>query len=487
MGFQASDFRFQTERRASAAAGGVLVLLLAAAPAWAEDGQAPERLDLAGAINRALGQNLTLMRSRLNVDAAARVVAGEQAAFSFELTPAGTASASSGADTFEAGLGLFKRTGIGTRAGVSGAFARDSAPGGEPFERSILRVTVSQPLLRRFGTLVNLDPVVSAELGLRSTRRLAEQQKADLILDVVAAYEDVLRLEGQVLAEETFFDRLDQVYRLTQARERQGRARHVDTLRLELQRGESQARLLRAREDLAARQEDLADLLGHPPDKRFALETPPLLELEPAGPRESFRVARSHRMDYAQVLEDYADASRGIAIARRGLLPEVALVARYERFDWRSSPVTDPDDSFYSLGLAADTDLIAARDRQRVEERVINREALRQQVLIVENALERNVNRDLRAYRRARRDLEIARDTLAYARDRARLAERMFQAGRGDSFTVSDAADGFQAAERRLLSARAEASVSAYRLLHTLGTLVAFPDDLRPDPEEGFE
>jgi outer membrane protein TolC len=459
-----------------------LVLATALGAAAEEELGEIRRIDLAEAINLALARNRGLVRSQLNVDAAARVVAGEKAEFSFSLVPAGRASASSSVDSFEAGLGLFKRTGVGTRAGLGGAVARDQTEGA-PLERTLLRVTLTQPLLRRFGTLVNEDPLVTSQLSLRSTRRLLEQQKADIVLEVVATYEDVLRLEGQAGAEETFFARLDQVFRLTRARERQGRARHVDTLRLELQRGESQARLGRAKEDLAARREDLADLLGFEPGQALALEVPPLVEVDLAGPRESFRIARSRRMDYAQALEDFADSSRGIALARRALLPDLALVARYELFDWRSTPVADPEDRFYSVGLAGDADLISARERQRIEERIIDREGLRQQVLILEYALQRAVNRELRAYARAGRELEIARSNLAYATDRARLAERLFEAGRGDSFTVSDAADGFQGAERRLLAARAEASVAAYRLMHTLGTLVEFPEDLLPRRE----
>jgi outer membrane protein TolC len=478
----------ETRRRVAstvlAVLGPLAGLAAAAERAPVEEAAEGRLIDLSQAINRALAQNRALLQSRLNVDAAAQVLAGERAEFSFQLVPQGTVSETSGLDAFEVGIGLFKRTVLGTRGGVSGAVARDAAPGGDPLERSSVRIEISQPLLRRFGTLVNLDPVTGAELNLRSTRRLLEQQRADLVLEVVTAYEDVLRLEGQVLAEQGFFGRLDRVYRLTRARERQGRARRVDTLRLELQRGESQSRLERAREDLAARREDLAVLLGTGADTRFALSTPPLLEVETGGPRESLRVARGHRMDYAQALEDYADASRGIAIARRGLLPDLSLVARYEWLDWRASPAAAPGDTFYSIGLAADTDLIAARTHRELEERVINRETLHQQVLILEDGLERTVNRALRAYRRAGRELEIADGNLAYAADRARLAQRMFEAGRGDSFTVSDAADGLQAAERRLLDARAEASVAAYRLLHTLGILVEFPGELRPRPEQ---
>lgn len=445
--------------------------------------EAPLLLDLGAAINLALEQNHTLMRSRLGVDAASAALAGERAEFSFRLEPGGSASTSSTIDSYEAGLRLARRAPIGTEVAVRGSIARDAPELGEPLERAGVRVTVSQPLLRRFGTLVNLDPVESARLNVTASLRRLQQQKADLVFEVVRTYEDVLRLEGQVAAEIAFFGQMDRLYRLARARERQGRARRVDTLRLELQRGESKARLQRAREELAARSDDLADLLGQPPGTRYALAEPPQVVLDLAPSAESVDVALTHRMDYAQALEDYADSARGIAVARRALWPDLSLFARYERNEWNAPEGVAPDEDTYAIGLAGGSDLLAARQRANVEGAIVDRESLYQQVLILQSVIAREVGREQRAYVRAGRELEIARDNLSFARDRARLSQRLFEAGRGDPFTASDAAEAFQSAERRMLAARAEASVAAYRLLRALGTLVEYPADLLPARE----
>ena len=54
----------------------------------------------------------------------------------------------------------------------------------------------------------------------------------------------------------------------------------------------------------------------------------------------------------------------------------------------------------------------------------------------------------------------------------------LFEAGRGSADSVSDAESDLSGAELAELAARREASVSAYRLLHVLGTLVPAPRDL---------
>jgi outer membrane protein TolC len=56
----------------------------------------------------------------------------------------------------------------------------------------------------------------------------------------------------------------------------------------------------------------------------------------------------------------------------------------------------------------------------------------------------------------------------------------MFTMGRETSFNVTDAETGLLDAESEMLAQRAEVSISAYRLLRVLGTLIESPDDLRP-------
>jgi len=59
----------------------------------------------------------------------------------------------------------------------------------------------------------------------------------------------------------------------------------------------------------------------------------------------------------------------------------------------------------------------------------------------------------------------------------------MFEIGRGDNFSVTDAEDAFVLAERQFLLARANASIVAYAFLDTLGTLIAASPELKPRGE----
>ena len=83
-------------------------------------------------------------------------------------------------------------------------------------------------------------------------------------------------------------------------------------------------------------------------------------------------------------------------------------------------------------------------------------------------------------YRRAHAELGILERNLDHAAARLQLAQRLFEAGRGDNFSVTDAEQAFLDAESRLLTGRSDATLSGYQLLQSLGTLTETPDSLKP-------
>ena len=101
-------------------------------------------------------------------------------------------------------------------------------------------------------------------------------------------------------------------------------------------------------------------------------------------------------------------------------------------------------------------------------------------VRILELVIAREVQQQLTAYRRAGLDLEIAGRNVKLARDRTELARRLFRAGRGDNFSATDAEEALVIAEDSFLTSKANASISSYRLLQTMGVLLEHPNELKP-------
>lgn len=448
--------------------------------AWsAVPAQAPTPLNLEAAIDQALAHNRELARSALGLRSTAYGIDSAGAAFRLRLQPDGSATTDQGGSAYQYGLTAARTFLPGTELTVGGRQIEQELDGGDTSRRTSLRVGLEQPLFRDFGLLMNREPITRAEQQLRSARRDLEQQRADLVVQVVDAFETQIRLRKQIESDTASFQRMDKLYRLTQARERQGRASRVDTLRVELKRGQAQSRLESSQERLSFTQRDFAELLGAPPDTVYDLEPPPLLEIDLPTPEAAIAVALSNRLDYAQAQQDFDDTVRGVKIARKALQPALSLVTRYERLDDnQAGPSFDEDQ--WSVGLAGDTELTRTTERARLSQAQLSQEAAQETIYIRQQAIAREVQQLLSAYQRARSELGIAERNYKLAVDRTRLARRLFERGRGDNFSVTDAEEALNDAANKRLGARAEASIVGYQLLRGLGTLVEVPEDLKP-------
>ena len=450
---------------------------------------AMDQLDLPTAIQLALLQNRDLGLQRNQVLAGEYGIDRARAEFAFRLAPDGTASVTEGNEAFGYGLSLEKRFVRGAEAGLRAGYLRfaDVDEDNAPPERASLRLQVSQPLFRNAGRLVNEEPVVAATQGYRTALRRLEQQKSDLALSVVLTFESIVRLEHQIAADRTSGERINRLVALTRARERQGRATRIDTLRAELLSGQAAERLAVNEERLASLRLDFADLAGASPGFQPRLEPAPLIDLELPGLGEMEAVARRNRLDIAQAMQNLEDASRGLRIARHALWPTLRLVGRAEQFGEGDRFVrsTALDEFTWTLGLETDTDFVRARERAAINRQAVDLVSAEQLLEILGDRVVRDVRQQHLAYQQAHRSLTAAEQNLRLAVDRVRLSRRRFERGRGDSFTVTDAEDSLVVAQAQRLSARADASIAGYRLLHALGTLIDSPRELKPPTEEG--
>jgi outer membrane protein TolC len=475
-----SDLRtFPIVRRLAVSAG---VAALAAA-AWGVG--ADTALDIETAIGLALEQNQSLVASALSVRRRALDVRAAGHAFDFRVRPSGRLDLRDSDADWQYGMRADKKLIWGTEIGVSGDVRRYPSIVDDDW-RSAVRVEFRQPLFRDFGRLVHGESLTAAGEHLLAERRRWEQQKADLVMDVVRVFETIVRLEKQIETDKTVLGRLEKLCALTRARERQGRATRVDSLRAELQRGQAVSRLENHRETLLTARRELAELLGLPPGADFEVVPPPLPDLEVPDAEEAVATALRNRMDYAQALENVRTGKRAVRLAKREQLPELSLLAWHERYGeddgFSDSAGLDGDDWFF--GLSAEVEMNRARERTAVEQAETDVGMYRQSAYVKARAIGLEVQQAISAYRRARTELEISGRNVELAEARAELARRLFEMGRGDSFGATDAQDATIEAQMQWLAARSDASVAGYRLLRSLGTLIEYPPELRPPSVE---
>jgi len=457
-----------------------LVSLLSAIPPQAQ--AEPVHLDLPQSIELALHQNRSLMISALDMDVRRASVRENEAAFSMRLDGSGGAAAGSDQDSALYGLGLGRTLPVGTEVGVRTEYGRTRFDGVPAEWQSRVRVEASQPLFRGGGRLVTMEPVTAALSRLLAADRTYHILKADLILAVVERYLALEILERQIQVDEQAVERLDKVFRIARSRERAGAQTRVDTLRVELELGQASARLENNRRRLVTARESFADLLGLPVDTELMIEDSPLFVVDIPDSRSAVLIAFQNRLDLAQIMHDLEDTQRGETITRRNLRPDVRLTTFYD-FIGRGETASDAgrlDDSNWFIGLTMGSDWLPARERARVEGSVLD---TRQAALNVEDLQYRislDVRERLEACRRTRSEHAIAVHNAELAEKRRRLAERLYELGRGTNFDLIDAESALIVAETQKLVTEADITLASYRLLHALGTLLEFPDDLKP-------
>jgi len=441
-----------------------------------------EPINIERAIDCALKQNKSLHVLELSLQSSLLGVDVAKTEFSPSLVPNGTAGSTDSGKSLAYGFTASKKTVMGTSASVSGQISDQDMPGDTELHQGTITVELTQPLLRNLGPLVNREPVTKAESQVAAARRQVELKKTDLVVQVVETYEELLRLQRQLQSDEKALQRLDKLVLLTEARSRQGRASRVDVLRVEQQRGDAQLRVNESRTSIKSRGADFADLLGFPPERSFTVEPCPQLTVDVSNPDAACASALENRLDYAQVLQDHRDAERGVKIARRNLLPDLNMITRYQRIGEgpNASDATSFSDSTWFVGLSIESDLNRTKDYLALDQSKVSAATVKETVDIVEAGIRRQVGQDIAAYERTRADVLLAERNYHLAESRATLARRMFELGRGDNFSVTDAEDALLKAQIQWLQSQADVSVAAYHLLRTMGTLLECPGDLKP-------
>ncbi len=454
----------------------LVLVLLALALSLAIEAAPTRRLDLDAAIELALRQNRSLVLDALDVRSARYGVERAEADFDIELRPVLEFGTLDDDQTTVFGIRTSRRFRTGAEIGVDLV--------SEDFDTSIgrrarLAIELNQPLFRRFGRLVNEEPIERATSALRRAQRLYHAGRANLVLDVIESYEAIQRLERQVQADEKSLERADELLRSTVAKESLGRTNRIDVLRVELQKGIAESRLNADRERLASELQAFAELLGLEPDAPVELIESTLFEVELPSPADAVARALDNRLDYAQALADFDDAERGALIAENLLLPDVRVTGRYERAD-EPLAFAGGDRTRWFFGVRGDTDLNTRAARLDIERSQIQAESASQRIEVVELGISREVRQAMLAYRRSRADIGTLEANLENARARLELSRRLFETGRADNFSVTDAEEAFLDAQSDLLTGRADASLAAYDLLHTLGVLIEVPESLKP-------
>ncbi|MBA4388489.1 MAG: hypothetical protein C0404_10945 [Verrucomicrobia bacterium] len=442
-----------------------------------------DRIDLPHAIEQALKQNKTLAVSILRTKSAILGVDAAEAPFGVKLTPNNSAGVSTGRGEASVGIAASKKLVWGTEVSFSTGLSKSVIPSDTndvSLYQGSIGVELRQPLLRGLGEMVNTEDITLARSKVAETRRLVEMMKVDLVVETVRTYVELLHLRRQKESAGESAVRMERLSKLTKAMERRGGTTRIDTLRSELQFGQALAQVESYGQEYDSKMRDFAELLGVDTDSTFDLEQVPFVNEELPDPGKVEDIALQHRLDYAQSVHDLRDAERGGLVARNRVLPDLALTLKYQRLGSgaKMSDATDVGEHFWFIGLSSTTDLLRKEERIAYRQSAVNGEVAARNLEIMDASIRKQSRQAVLAYKRGINELKLAKRNFDLAKARAVLTRKMFEIGRTDNFSVTDAEMAYLGAENQLLQSESDATLAGYRLRRTLGTLLEVPPDL---------
>jgi len=385
--------------------------------------------------------------------------------------------------------------------------------------------SISIPLMRGSGRLVNMESLTQAQRDLVYTIREFEQYKRDFMVGIASAYLNVLLTKRMLVNEEENYKR---VIISTRRSRRMADANRMSPSDFDQSRqSELSARnsWISAFESYDASLEAFKGQLGLPPDARIDLAdqdleelqsyvekfaktelgeydageatAPPALErpksVDEAGALKdqvdrAIALAVENRLDFRSNIDRIEDAQRQVLIAEDALRAEITLGGRASAGE--GAKAGSDENGEFNLGeavfgstLSIDLPFERTAERNAYRGSLIQLEGAVRAYQAAEDALKESVRAAIRSLRETREQLKIQYLAVSLAERRVRNNDLLLQAGRAEMRDVLEAQAALLSAQNALFSAIRGYRVRELELQKELGLLEVTIDGVWREPD----
>lgn len=442
----------------------------------------PIELSLSGAMAIALSANRNLAISRLSYEGEELGLDAARAEFELKVVPTttlGTLSSNAFAPTATGinssiGAQLAKKFETGTMLAIGPSWNRSGDTRNET-----LNLSVQQPLLKGFGSEVNLDGVRRAEFTIASAGRALGQARVNTALETISTYYEVIKQEQLARLSDTLAERLRRHSIVAHSKERVGVATPMDTYRAEIYLKDAEDSANQAHNAHQAAKNQLKLILNMSLESDINLVMPPPPDLQVPNLEEE---AVRQRAELVQLRAEIEEATRAIQVSANALLPDVSVKWNYgqavaaQPMFAQYLPTTQRQSSVY---LIATSDLFHTAEKANYRRAELRLESLRVSLETKSADIRRQVRQQLALLDEAKRRIVLRREQIRQAEGKLALAEVKFAHDMADNFAVIEAEGERQRARANLFATEAEYAVGVYNLEAISGHLLdAFPEKL---------
>ncbi|HEY4613637.1 MAG TPA: TolC family protein [Bacteroidota bacterium] len=339
------------------------------------------------------------------------------------------------------------------------------------------RVSVQQLVFSGFRLMNNLD---AARLNATATQEGFIRDEHDLILEVKRTYWSLARARH---AEEFIRQTVEQVsehLRDVQNFNKQGLATENDVYKVEVQLADIKLKLIEAESNRRLITMALNNLMGKPldvaiiPTEDPELTAPPLdtLDMVLNTPSALLNGAREHRPELKATRARKEMSEAGVAMARAGWYPQVALSAGYDyaRPNQRIIPPKDRWEGTWDVGLTMQWNLwdwfTTANQVSQAQAAVRQTEAGLEQL---ENAVAMQVAQHYWTMEAARQKRVVAKKGVGQAMENHRVTNEKFKRGLATNTDLLDAEVALLQSKLNDLQANIDYQIAYANVIHAAG------------------
>jgi outer membrane protein TolC len=445
--------------------------------------QSGQVLTLAEAINEALDHNDRMLGQNDAVEQAALGVRLAENTFKPKLVPNILGSfGQTDVSNQNYRLDLTQRftTGTEMRMGIGTSTAQippqpDSPPQEDiRFYNADTTFTLSQPLLRGFGSMATRRSLSSAELRRADAQRQRTIAGQQMAVEVASAYYRVVGQQALLEVAKQSLERTRKLLEASQAKLEAGLVSQLDVYRAQQLTSQGELQLSDTETAVEDALEQLRLLMGRDPDSPLQVAGDiPNIPGEVMSVEEAVALALASRMDLVSVTAATADADRAIAFSRNQLRPQFDVNLAMTR---RETAESLPDSfglnrfrfaTFFTISMPVD------RTPQLVEYQnaLIDRDRRRRETETLRKQIAADVRRGLRQTNRMSQRLSLSEAALEISRKEVEVAQFRYERGLSNNLDVVTAEGNLLNAESRRIAALAELAVARLSLRATLGIL----------------
>jgi outer membrane protein len=334
-------------------------------------------------------------------------------------------------------------------------------------------LTLSQPLLRGFGSAVTRRSLTSAELRRDAATRQQTVTEQEVALEVASAYYRVVAQEAIVDVARKSLDRARRLRDASEAKLDAGLVSQLDVLRSQQLVSQAEIQLFDAQSATEDARDRLMFAMGRPPGEQFVVPAVIPRSTDRIEPDEAVGMAVANRLDLKSLVASATDAEQQVRYARNQLLPQMDVNFVFTRRETADSFAHSFGVDGFRFATFFNISTPVDRTPQLVDYQnaLIDRDRRKRDTLTLQRRIADEVKRALRERDRLERTLIAADMSVEIGRREVEVAQERYERGLSNNLDVVTAESNLLTAESRRIATLADSALARLSLRAILGTL----------------